>query len=352
MVLPARYLIRRALFLVVTLIIGVYLIVVIANFGGFYDKVVIAQIKFEVSQTLSRDPKFASLPPEERERIINQTVMAEIKARGLDTPFIVRSLIYLKNALTLNLGRAFVLRSASGSSLVKDIILERLPASLLLFTTGTLLYILIGISVGLNMARKAGSLFDRVMIFLAILTSVVPPWFFGLVFILIFAHYLRLVPYGGLLSVPPPEDPLERVLDIMYHMALPLFTWVFTFFWYWAYITRNIVIQISLEDFVMAAIAKGLPEKLVLRRYILRPSLPPIVTMSALALISSWMGAIITETVFNWPGLGRLYYEAITSYDPPVIIGLTVIYAYLLVITVFLLDIVYAILDPRIRYRR
>ncbi len=88
---------------------------------------------------------------------------------------------------------------------------------------------------------------------------------------------------------------------------------------------------------------------MITRRYVLRPSLPPIVTSISLSLIASWQGAIITETVFNWPGLGSLYYQAISLLDAPVLIGLTVVYAYLLVVTIFILDLVYGFLDPRIR---
>jgi peptide/nickel transport system permease protein len=152
-----------------------------------------------------------------------------------------------------------------------------------------------------------------------------------------------------MVSVPAPEDPWLRLLDILYHMALPLFTWVFSLVGSWAYVTRNLIIQIVDEDFVTAARARGLQESLVMRRYILRPALPPIVTSIALALVGSWQGAIITETVFNWPGLGSLFYAAISALDAPVIIGLTVVYAYLLVATILILDLAYSIMDPRIR---
>ena len=95
--------------------------------------------------------------------------------------------------------------------------------------------------------------------------------------------------------------------------------------------------------------AKGVSARALERRYILRPTLPPIITSFALILISTWMGAIVTETVFNWPGVGMLYWEAISAFDTPVVIGEMILYAYLLAITVYLLDIVYALVDPRIR---
>jgi peptide/nickel transport system permease protein len=106
------------------------------------------------------------------------------------------------------------------------------------------------------------------------------------------------------------------------------------------------------EDFVFAARARGLKERDVLSRYVLRAASPPIVTSLALTLAAAWTGAIITETVFNFPGLGRLFFDAIQLNDAPVIIGLTTVYALLLVLTVFLLDMSYSLLDPRIRALR
>ncbi len=343
-----KYLGKRVLVLGLTLIIATYITIVIANFGGYIDKILREQIEFEVSQQLARNPAFRALPEPMKEKYRKELIEQRIKAMGLDKPFIQRSFIYLVQALTLDLGRAMHLRSAAGSSKVRDIILERLPWSVLLFTLGTILEAILGIYLGLHMARRALSFFDRAMTIFAIITYVIPPWFFGMIFILLFSFYLRIFPPGGLVS-RPHEDPWSFTADLLYHLALPLFTWVFAFFGYWAYITRNLVVGIFQEDYVTAARAKGLPENLVMRRYVLRPAAPPIVTMVAIALAGSWTGAIVTETVFSWPGLGSLYWEAIWSMDAPVIIGLTVMYAYLFVITIFVLDILYAFLDPRVR---
>jgi peptide/nickel transport system permease protein len=112
---------------------------------------------------------------------------------------------------------------------------------------------------------------------------------------------------------------------------------------------RTFFLIYSSEDYVEMAKAKGLPDRDIERRYILRPTLPTIITNFALLLIGLWTGAIITETVFLWPGLGRTYFRAIGLYDVPVIVGLSIIYAYLLAITVFLLDFFYALVDPRVK---
>ena len=348
----ATFIAKRALILTLTLMFSVYMTVVIANFGGYVDKLLRDQITFDVTTALSRDPNFAKLSQEERQKLIEQRIEARIRAAGLDKPFLERSLIQFTQALTLNLGRAAFLRSSSGSKAIADIIMERLPRTVLLFTLGTIMAAGIGIFLGLVQARKALSKFDRIMIVLEIFTYVQPAWFYGILFILIFAFYLRIFPSGGMVSIPAPTEPVAYFLDVLYHLALPLITWIFASFGYWAYTTRNIVLQTMEEDFVTAARAKGLPERIILWRYVLRPSSPPIITGVAFAIVFSWTGAIITETVFNWPGIGLLFWEAIAALDAPVIIGLTVILAYLIVLTVLALDIIYGILDPRLRVMR
>jgi peptide/nickel transport system permease protein len=166
---------------------------------------------------------------------------------------------------------------------------------------------------------------------------------------LIFAAWLRWLPYGGLVDVPPPANPFDYALSVLKHMVLPIFSWLVAYSFVQTYTKRTFFLMFSSEDYVEMAKAKGLPPRLIERRYILKPTLPPIITEFALTLIGSWMGAIVTERVFNWPGIGTLFYQAAMFMDSPVIIGEVTIYAYLLAITVFILDIVYAIVDPRIR---
>ncbi len=342
------YLGKRALFLGITLIIAVYFTVVIANQGGLIDNLLISEIRIAVSQELNNDPTYQRLPIEERLAIFNKTVEERIQRRGLDQPFITKSFRQTYEALMLNLGQAQE-TYGTGSFKLTTIIMDRLPRTILLFTTGTILAAAIGIWVGLWMARKAITPFDRGMSVFAVTTLVVPAWVFGIFFILLFAYGLQLFPSGGIVSAPAPPDPWPLFVDRLHHLALPLITWVFATFGGWAYITRNLVLQIMDEDFVAAARTKGLPESVVLHRYVLRAASPPIVTSVALALIGSWTGAIITELVFNWPGLGRLFFDAITATDPPTIIAITIIYSYLFVLTIFILDVVYSLLDPRVR---
>ncbi|RLF14279.1 MAG: ABC transporter permease [Thermoprotei archaeon] len=316
--------------------------------GGYVDEIIKSETLLRIAQSVRQNPAYKSLNQTMLQRIIQEQYENELKRLGLDKPFMYRSFLYLKDALTLELGRALYLTSDSGSKSVRLIILERLPATILLFTTIQLVLFFSSLFMGLYLSRHYGSKLDKAIIALSPLSSM-PGWFYGIFLIIIFASILRLLPYGGLVDIPPPQDPLRYALSVLKHMILPSLSWFIAYFAVETYVRRTFFLMFSSEDYVELARAKGLPPRLIERRYILKPTLPPIITSLALTLISSWMGAIITERVFNWPGLGTLLYTAIASMDSPVVVGIVVLYAYLLAITVFVLDIVYAIIDPRIR---
>jgi peptide/nickel transport system permease protein len=275
-------------------------------------------------------------------------IASQIRMRGLDQPLAVRNLRYLSNALTLNLGHAMMMVSDTGSRTVRLILLERLPATLLLLGTSQLLLFFLSLFMGLSLSRQYGSWWDKLIIALTP-TSSAPGWFYGIFLILIFAAVLKVMPFGGLVSSPPPENTVLYALSVLQHLLLPAFALFFSGFFLSIYGQRTFFLIYSSEDYVDMAKAKGLTSRDIERRYILRPTLPNIITNFALTLISVWGGAIVTERIFNWPGLGRMFYDAIGFFDIPVIVGDTIIYAYLLVITVFILEIVYALVDPRVK---
>jgi peptide/nickel transport system permease protein len=231
---------------------------------------------------------------------------------------------------------------------VRLILLERLPATLLLSGTSELILFFGSVFIALSLSRKYGSFLDKLTIALSP-TSAAPPWFYGIFFILIFAAIFRILPFGGLVDSPPPVDKLAYGLNILKHLILPASSVVVSSIFLSIYNWRTFFLIYSSEDYVEMAKAKGLPPRDVERRYILRPTLPTIITNFALLVITLWTGFTITETVFLWPGLGITIFRAIGLYDTPVIDGSTIIYAYLLAITVFLLDFVYALVDPRIQ---
>ena len=344
----ARYTAVKVVTLFVTVVIGVYLTILIANMGGYVDRIRRGQIQEEVFTLLGSNQEFQRLPVEQRNAQVAELVRLREERLGLNRPFVVRSFSYLSDALTLNLGRAEQLTSDSGSKQVRLIILERLPPTLLLFATSNLIAFFLSISAALSLSRTYGSLIDRLIIALSP-TSSAPGWFFGLFLILIFAAVLGVLPFGGMVDAPPPESTLKYALSLGEHLILPVSALLLSTIFGAIYAWRTYFLIYSSEDYVEMAKARGASAREIERRYILRPTLPNIITNFALTLISLWQGAIILETVFNWPGLGRLFFRAVGQYDTPVIVGSTVIYAYLLAITVLILDFVYALVDPRVR---
>jgi peptide/nickel transport system permease protein len=338
----------RLFTLAITVTIGVYLTILIANMGGYVDTIMRNEIRDNTTQSILANPAFRNLDPSVRERLIQDKITSEINRLGLDQPFAVRSFRYLRNALTLNLGRALQMTSDHGSKEVRLILLERLPATLLLTGTSELILFFGSVFIALSLSRKYGSWLDKLTIALSP-TSSAPPWFYGIFFILIFAAVLRILPFGGLVDSPPPDNKLEYGLNILKHLILPGLSVIISSIFLSIYNWRTFFLIYSSEDYVEMAKAKGLLPRDIERRYILRPTLPTIITNFALLVITLWTGFTITETVFLWPGLGITIYRAIGFYDTPVIVGSTIIYAYLLAITVFLLDFVYALVDPRVK---
>ncbi len=343
-----RYVVTKVAALFLALVIGVYLTILIANMGGYVDQMIISQIRERVGLMVSMDPELRQLSTEERRQMIEDTVAIEEQRLGLDQPFAIRSFRFLGNVLQLNLGRSQFMTSDAGSRLVRNIIIERLPPTLLYMVTANLLLFILSVGFALTLSRTYGSFVDKMVIALSPI-SAAPAWFYGLFLILLFAAVLGLLPFGGMVAAPPPPDLGTRALSHLRHLILPVTAWLVGGFFGSTYSWRTFFLIFSMEDYVELARAKGLSDREIERRYILRPTLPYIITSFALMLITLWQGAIIAETVFNWPGLGRLIFQAINLYDAPVIVGTTVIYAYLLALTVFFLDIIYAIVDPRVR---
>lgn len=343
-----KFVARRSVLLLTSLVIAVYISIILANFGGLIDDMVKADLLNSITMSIRNNPAYAGLTASEKQKLIDSLYQSALEARGLNTPFPIRSLYYLKDSLTLDLGRALYLTSDSGSKQVKLIILERLPQTVMLFTTVTLINFFLNLLGGLILARAYGSKFDKVISWLAP-TSVIPGWVYGIFLILIFYTWLHILPPGGLVDYPPPKEPFLYFVSVLKHMILPMLSWILAGLFLGLYSNRTFFLIFSTEDYVEVARAKGLPPRRVDLSYVLRPTLPPIITGLSLAIIGSWGGAIITETVFDWPGLGSLLASALSLPDPPVIVGEVVIYAWLLTLTVLTLDVVYAFLDPRIK---
>jgi peptide/nickel transport system permease protein len=191
-------------------VIGIYLTIMIANMGGYVDQMMKAEIQERVTMQIQMDPKYRSWDPATRAQLAQERIQLEIERLDLDQPLVVRSTRFLKNALTMNLGRAQLMSSDGGSRNVRVIILEKLPYTLLLMGTSQLTLFFSTIFIALALSRKYGSFWDKVIVTLSPSSSI-PAWFYGIFLILIFAAVLKILPFGGVIDAPVPKDFLGRV---------------------------------------------------------------------------------------------------------------------------------------------
>ena len=325
------------------------MLVVALGATGFSDRILNAIVNEEmrgIREGLARTIR----DPEQLEQVLRTQREEREKFYSLDRPWYQRLPDMVRRLILLDLGEARTLRSFQGSPKVLTMVLERLPYTMLLITTASVITAVVGLAVGVKLATRIGSKLDRSVSYASAISYALPAWWTGILLILLLAFQLRILPSGGLHSTPPPEGGITRFLDLLYHAILPVITLVLVSLGAWAYTVRTMVLNTAQEFFVTVARAKGLPEGRVMRRYILRVAAPPIVTNLVLGLAGSLGGAILTETVFNWPGMGRLYYDAILAADEAVIVALTFMFTLLYVLARFILEVLYLVLDPRIRY--
>jgi len=342
----ARYLSIRSIVILLTVLVGVYAAIWITNVGGHGDRQRKTEIEYNVAMALGMSIKgFGTLPQSERDAITQSALDAAFKAADLDKPFVLRSFGYFRDALTLSLGESNI-RSRSGSHEVRVILMEGLPLTLLIFGVANLLTFFGGLFIALSLSRRYGSFFDRATTLLAPLFAA-PPWFHGILLIIAFASILKILPFGGIVGVPLPETKFAYMLDVLKHMILPVSALTLGMMPFAIYSNRAMFLIHSSEDYVELAKAKGLQPSKLQRRYILRPVLPAIITNFAMTTMVAWQGVILTEFVFNWPGIGSVLLTAIDRYQVNLVTGAVTMLACLLGLTVLLLDILYALVDPR-----
>ena len=344
-----RILAFRAISLFAVLIVVLFLSVLVLGATGFSDKLLTATVSEDLRgmrQSLAENIK----DPDELEKVLSERRVQLVEFYGLDKPWYYRLPDMVFRILQLDLGESRTLRSFDGSNKVSDIVLERLPNTLLLVTTSLIITSIIGLYVGVKIAMQVGSKIERVVSYTSAISYALPAWWLGIILIIIFAFEFRILPSSGMYSIPPPVGSFSRIVDLILHAILPIMTLVVVSAGAWTFSVRTMVLNISKEDFVNVARAKGISENKIMRRHIIRVAAPPIVTSLILGLSGSLGGAILTETVFGWPGMGRLYYEAVLAADESVIVALTLMFTLLYVSTRFLLEILYVVLDPRVRY--
>jgi peptide/nickel transport system permease protein len=332
------------MFLVLFAILFITVILLDSTFDKQLKEAIRNQVIDEINQgTL----KFEN--SDERSYYINNQIQFRSKTSGLDQDSLNPSILISRviSVMTFDLGKSHFFTTDYGSSNVKDIIFEKVPKTLLLFTTATICAFVIGIFLGTYVAGKEGSWWDKFNSIFAIFSNSFPTWWVAMLMILIFAFALHIFPARAT-PLSSPSDP-TYIVDLLYHMALPLITLIIVSFGAWAYIVRYFLINILNEDFIRAKTTMGISRRKILYSHALRNAGPPIATAVGLALASSFGGAIITEAVFDWPGMGKLYYDAIGQFDVPIIIGLTFVSTVIFLVTIFITDISYTLLDPRMK---
>ncbi|MEM1544835.1 MAG: ABC transporter permease [Candidatus Methanomethylicia archaeon] len=338
----------KGLTLIIVLISVLLFTVLIIGASGLSDRILNSIMNEElrgIRQKLTTQIR----DPEELNKAIERIRQDLVKAYGLDKPWYARIPNMILRIVTLDLGSAREVQTFTGSNKISDIIIERIPNTILLMTSALIINFILGLLIGPRVALKHGTRIDRATSLYSAISYALPTWWLGMLMILFFSFQLRIFPFGGMYSAPPHEDPFMRFLDLLWHVMLPLITLVLALSGSWIYITRSIVLSVAQEDFVNVARVKGLPEDLVRRRYIVRVAAPPILTNIVLGLAGSIAGAILTEIVFDWPGMGTLYYKAVMSVDESLILALTYIFTLIYVLARFILEILYVVLDPRVR---
>jgi len=344
-----RYIATRGLtmfgVLMVTLLLTIALVG--SNMDVILKQGIIYQVRSEITENSSIVESFDSV--KEFEEFVQVQIDQRIKALGLDNPWYSPQRIgfTMYKILILDFGNATFLTSDSGSSNVGEILLEKIPRTVLLFTTATIIISMIGIFLGALSGSKVGSVVDRLTSTFAVISSSFPVWWIGMLMIFLFAFTYHIFPARATPSMLPSEP--GYVIALLYHMALPLITIVIIGFGSWAYLVRNFMVGTMQEDFITAKKAIGIKKNKIIYRHALKNAAPPIVTILALSLSGSLGGAIITEAVFDWPGMGRLYFEAISVMDLPIIIGATYVLTVLFLISIFIADLLYGYFDPRVK---
>ena len=281
--------------------------------------------------------------------IANPSIRFRTESDPASGSFFRDSLRLLVYGVTFNLGYNRVAYYFSGIPLatVSETILDSLPRTLLIFGTANLLIFLSSILLALLLTRKYGSWVDRLVLGVSPFSSV-PPWIYGLILNIFTLKVLRIY-IGGSLSSWPDEFSWSYMATLFKHLAPAILAIFLSKFFQSVLAWRSFLLIFSSEDYVELAKAKGLPTPLIERRYLLRPVLPSLITSFTMLMITIWQEAIVVELFFSVTGIGHLFYNAIRYKDMPLMIGITVTFAYLMAISVFLLEIIYAFIDPRAR---
>lgn len=280
-----------------------------------------------------------------RGRQVSADEVARLRdAFGLNDPLPIQFLHYVKDLFTGNLGVSYVYNRP-----VADLIVERIGPTLLLTGTAAVISVLLGLWLGQKAAWKRGGWFDKIQTGLALTFWSVPTFWLGLLLLLFFAGTLRLFPAGGMMAPGAHDGVFDLVLDVLWHMTLPVITIVAVVYAQYLMVMRASVLEEMNADYLTTARAKGLNEDQVRTRHAVPNALLPTVTLIFLTLGGLVAGAVTVETVFSWPGLGYLTFQGLSAPDLPLLQGTFVVFSSIVIIMNFIADLIYRVLDPRLR---
>lgn len=275
----------------------------------------------------------------------DEQYFALIRAKfGLDQPLLTQLWVYLSGVLRGDLGY-----SLSHQQSVLSVILGRLPATLLLVIPSIVIAAVLGIFLGVESARRPDSAYDRLINTFALLGHSLPSFSIGMLLLLLFSLQLGLFPAQGVTSANQDLSGLAYAADFISHLALPCLTLVIVQLAQILRLTRAEMMNVLDENYIIAARAKGIGESRLLYVHALRNALIPVVTIIGSDLGMLLSGAVLVETVFAYPGLGRLMLEAIAARDYPILLGLLITTSVGVAVANFVTDIAYPMLDPRIK---
>jgi len=262
---------------------------------------------------------------------------------GLDQSPLTRLGLYLWNIIHLDFGDSVLLNRP-----ILDVVLERLPNTLLLMGSAVALSFGIGSLLGVAAGSRPGSTRDRLLSIGSLALYAVPSFWLGLVLVVVFSVQLRWLPLAGIETLASGKAGLERAWDIVRHLVLPVGALALIYLALYLRLMRAGMVEVWRQDFILAARAKGLSRHRIVWRHVARNALLPLITMLGLQSATMLGGSVVIESVFSIPGLGRLAQEAVSGRDTPLLMGIIVISAAMVILTNLVVDLVYAVLDPRV----
>ncbi len=273
-------------------------------------------------------------------------ILAQIRhAYGLDKPLLVQLLIYLGRVVHGNFGMSYFYNEP-----VLTLIAQRLPATLLLVISAQGWSIVLGTVMGVIAAGRPRGLRSHIVTIISMIGYSMPVFWLGIMLLIGFAYYIPLFPTSDMLSTSAiGASWWVQAVDILHHLVLPSFTLGFIYLAQYARLSRASMIEALQQDYIRTARAKGVAERWVIVKHALRNALMPVVTVGGLQFSQIIAGAVLVETVFNWPGMGQLAYDAVLRRDYTLILGILFFSAIVVVVMNLLTDLAYQWLDPRIR---